>query len=671
MTERMRILSFNWHEPYLCLMARTGDEFDVVLPEKPDGTLRLWDERMRPLPSNITLLRAEDARTKAAEGYYDLAVYQNVKDLFSVQSDLLPFIMVFHNRFSTEAGLGGNPAETEDYRRRVEELTAPGLRVFISESKKKDWGFEGMVILPGIDVAEYGGYTGEQAGALVVGNLVKERDLMMGYSDQVALLNGIPHALVGLNPTIPGSRQSKSWDDLKNHYRSLRFYLNTTVNRYEDGYNLAMLEAMATGMPVVSTFNETSPLTDGLNGFISKDHTYLRRQMERLLQDKAFAEEMGKQGQACVRELFPIDRFAERWKEAFQHARSLRKEQTPPPPAETTRTLSVYPKGDKTIRIETILMNYVCYPATTAWYMERAFRQEYQVITAGGSIDQSVIEQWNLHKMTKEIKPQDIPTDYTNSAADVMQRLPQGVQPDIYLWLETGIGTFPPDIRSVKIPTACYLVDTHLHYEKHLDTAFQFDFVFLAQKEYVESFRKEGIRCFWLPLGCDPEIHGKQEKEKLHDIGFVGSVTKKDSRRYKLLEALSEQFNVHIERAFHEEMAGIFSASRIVFNESVNNDLNMRVFEALCSGSFLLTDHPRNAGMEELFQDGVHLGIYEEDKLLVEKAQWYLEHPGEREKIAAKGREEVLNHHTYRHRAKKMTEIIEEELRSILNIKEK
>ncbi len=191
-------------------MAKTGMHFDVVLPEKPDGSLRLWDEKMRPLPANITLLKAEDARNKVAEGYYDLAVYQNIKDLISIRSGTLPFILVFHNRFSTEAALGGNPAEMEEYRKRVEELTAPGLRVFISESKKSDWGFEGSVILPGIDCSEYGGYTGEQAGGLVVGNLVKERGLMMGFTDQVALLNGIPHALVGLNPNIPGSRPSRS-----------------------------------------------------------------------------------------------------------------------------------------------------------------------------------------------------------------------------------------------------------------------------------------------------------------------------------------------------------------------------------------------------------------------------------------------------------------------------
>jgi spore maturation protein CgeB len=58
-------------------------------------------------------------------------------------------------------------------------------------------------------------------------------------------------------------------------------------------------------------------------------------------------------------------------------------------------------------------------------------------------------------------------------------------------------------------------------------------------------------------------------------------------------------------------MAETYSASRIVFNRSIRDDLNMRVFEALACGSMLLTNAlPPESGQEELFVDGTHLATY-------------------------------------------------------------
>ena len=126
--------------------------------------------------------------------------------------------------------------------------------------------------------------------------------------------------------------------------------------------------------------------------------------------------------------------------------------------------------------------------------------------------------------------------------------------------------------------------------------------------------------------------------------------------------------------AYFQDMARIFSASKIVFNRSVLNDLNMRVFEALASGSLLITnvlvsndpgdnDLAGNGlagnclagnGQAELFRDGVHLVTYRASEDLLEKVRYYLEHDEERERIAAAGRAEVLAKHTYRHRMEEM-----------------
>ena len=651
----LKILSFNWHEPYLCLLSRIGHEFLIVEPELAPGTFRRWDENMRPLPENARCLSPDEARRLLEENAIDLVISHNVKDLVFVHEFPLPKIHVFHNRLTTEIALSDTPVDRKEYLNKLRPLLEGVSRVFISQSKKDDWGLEGEVILPGLDIADYGGYTGEQEGVLRVGNLLRERDLMMGFEAGQKLLAGFPAVTLGMNPTLPGARLSQGFADLLAHYRELRVYLNCTVDGYEDGYNLSMLEAMAAGMPVVSTFNHSSPIEDGVNGYISKDIDTLRSGIETLLHDPRRAREMGARARETVREKFGMHAYLTSWLKVVQDTVvrflegagiSLKQDRRP-----------FYEKPRKNI-----LLNYVSYPATTAFYLERALRKHHNVITCGPMITPEIIRQWNLEALPREVTPQDIPATDGAALATLCESLPQGWQPDLFLWVETGLGTPPPDLAEHSIPKACYLIDTHIHLEKHKQIARNFDFVFLAQNGYIDVFKESGIEnVTWLPLACDPEIHGPgKECKKTHDVGFVGSVTETHTRRVELLSAIGKNFKLCRERKFLEEMAQVHARSRIVFNNAVNHDLNMRVFEALASGSLLVTDAA--CGLDELFEDRKHFVRYE-DATLIETIRYYIEHPEERERIAAAGRKEVLARHTYEHRARFLLEMLDAHFR--------
>jgi glycosyltransferase involved in cell wall biosynthesis len=76
--------------------------------------------------------------------------------------------------------------------------------------------------------------------------------------------------LIGENRDLHYSRRASSWEDLKEQYRSFRIYLHTSVYPYEDGFNLALLEAMASGMPVATMKNPSSPIVDGVGGWWQK-----------------------------------------------------------------------------------------------------------------------------------------------------------------------------------------------------------------------------------------------------------------------------------------------------------------------------------------------------------------------------------------------------------------
>ncbi len=149
----------------------------------------------------------------------------------------------------------------------------------------------------------------------------------------------------------------------------------------------------------------------------------------------------------------------------------------------------------------------------------------------------------------------------------------------------------------------------------------------------------------------------------VYDVGFVGSITPSHTRRKRLLDQIGRHFSLHCDRKFMNEMAEIFSQSKIVFNEAINRDLNMRVFEALCSGSLLVTDSAPGSGLEEFFQDNEHLVIFKEENL-IERIQFYLEHPEERLEIARKGQAEVLARHTYDHRAKFLLDTLDDHFKA-------
>ena len=316
----LKILSYNWHEPYLCLLSKIGHTFLIIEPEISEGNYRRWDKNMRPVPDNVILVSEKEAISQLDEGAIDLVIAHNIKDLVNIYEYSLPKIIVFHNKLSTEIKLGNNKVNREDYLNKINPLLVNVKKVFISENKRHDWGMTGDVILPGLDVNDYGGYRGDLSSVLRVGNLIKERDLMMGFTTSEAILSGFPSVTLGLNPNILGARLSSGFDDLLEQYRSLRVYLHTTSNDYEDGYNLSLLEAMAVGMPVISISNKTSPITNGINGYISNNIQYLRTCAVSLLDDRNLANSLGQKARETVREKFSQIKFLQLWAQSIEAA---------------------------------------------------------------------------------------------------------------------------------------------------------------------------------------------------------------------------------------------------------------------------------------------------------------------------------------------------------------
>jgi len=153
-----------------------------------------------------------------------------------------------------------------------------------------------------------------------------------------------------------------------------------------------------------------------------------------------------------------------------------------------------------------------------------------------------------------------------------------------------------------------------------------------------------------------------------------------DLRCYTL-KAISKKYKLTIfGKAFRKRMSGVpihrfqsIRSQRNVFNSSLinldlpfinsslpeyrnMNHLKNRFFEIPACKSFMLSG--RSSEAENIFQDGIHCVYYDNLDDLLDKIDYYLNHPQEMEEIRERGYREAIGKNTYYHRFKKMFKII-------------
>ena len=201
--------------------------------------------------------------------------------------------------------------------------------------------------------------------------------------------------------------------------------------------------------------------------------------------------------------------------------------------------------------------------------------------------------------------------------------------------------------------------------DSHIEVGFRQQIVKEGNFDTVSVVHSQGLSVdwgrddvYWLPVACDPSIHYVGAREKRFDgcsiMNFHNNLA---GPRVQALDGFFRGCEGPIffgNRIFHE-VSEKYAESRLVFNRSINGDANMRVFEALCSGSCLVTDRVPDMAKLGLI-DGVHFAGFNGPGDVEELVRHLLAHPEEREAIAAAGRAEVLARHTYADRMKLLLE---------------
>jgi glycosyltransferase involved in cell wall biosynthesis len=316
-----RILVLNCHEAWVHQLRLLGKPLDIVVG-LPGRHIRGWDETIRPVPERSRLISLQEAA--ATPEPYDCIITHNLSDLLDTKNLPGPRILVIH--LMLEGMILEQQAQTrvEDYRRAVKEYTerARVHVVAVSAAKRNSWGFAKNIVPLTADPEEYLPWTGDLASGLRVSNFILRRGRTLLWDFHNLAFAGLPVTLVGHNPEIPGVRASWRWTELKEILRRHRFFVHTAEPRLEDGYNMATLEAMAAGLPVLGNRHPSSPVIHGVNGFLSDDPVELNALARGLLADRELAGEMGRAARQTVLEQFSGEAFRASMLEAIRTAQA-------------------------------------------------------------------------------------------------------------------------------------------------------------------------------------------------------------------------------------------------------------------------------------------------------------------------------------------------------------
>lgn len=319
-TNNKTLLVFNCHEAWVYQLGVLDFNLDIIVGLKGRRQLT-WDERIRPVPYKSRLITLSEA-LESKTNYYCIITH-NITDLLDVKHRAEPKINVLHINVETRALEEKSGISSEKMRGVLHEYLEliGGHAVAVTMSKGESWGFAEDVVNNSSNPDDYLPYSGHLASGLRIVNLIGARKKYLLWDFQEIAFRGIPVHIVGHNPGMPGVEASKNWYNLKEIFQSHRFYIHTADPRYEDGFNMASLEAMAAGMPILGNRHPTSPIEHGKSGFLSDDPHELRKYARLLLEDRDLAVKMGREAQQIVLERFSTIRFKEAFLKSIETAR--------------------------------------------------------------------------------------------------------------------------------------------------------------------------------------------------------------------------------------------------------------------------------------------------------------------------------------------------------------
>ena len=318
-----RLLVFNCHEAWVYQLTSLDYDLDIAVG-LPGRHILGWDYHTRPLPPGARTLAYQDAL--ASSQRYTCLICHNPSDLMDIKHRPEPRILVLH--LPVEARLvEEKSALTAEQAKSLltHYIKITGAHVVgVTPMKGRSWGHSEDIIPFGIDANEYLPYLGHKVAGIRISNFVTRRRTFLNWDFHEKAFAGLPVTLIGHNPDIPHVYPSQNWDHLKQQLQSHRFYIHTADPVLEDGYNMAMVEAMAAGLPILGNTHPSTIIKHGINGFISNSPAELKSYAQRLLTDRPLAVALGRAARETAQQRFSLPAFKTAFEKAIETAQLKR-----------------------------------------------------------------------------------------------------------------------------------------------------------------------------------------------------------------------------------------------------------------------------------------------------------------------------------------------------------
>jgi len=234
--------------------------------------------------------------------------------------------------------------------------------------------------------------------------------------------------------------------------------------------------------------------------------------------------------------------------------------------------------------------------------------------------------------------------------------------------------------KNNSIPTVFWNKEDPKHFERFINVAQLFDYVFTTDYNSIEKYKEilKHERIYVLPFAAQPRIHNPimNDIERIGKVAFAGTWYGDHQIRKKNADIILKpalNYDLHIydrnsdknlsaykypieyrknikSRVSYKKVVKLYKQYDVFLNiNSVNNSPTMfsrRVFELLACGKSVISSY--SLGIETMFPNIVYLSNSPEETII--HLENLLNNKDLRDRSSLLGLREVLNKHTYRHR---------------------
>ncbi|NCC26477.1 MAG: glycosyltransferase family 1 protein, partial [Deltaproteobacteria bacterium] len=220
-----------------------------------------------------------------------------------------------------------------------------------------------------------------------------------------------------------------------------------------------------------------------------------------------------------------------------------------------------------------------------------------------------------------------------------------------------GVRVILQGLDELLCPTIFWALDPHQNSHWQTPYARLFDLVCSTQRRWAEHFQAHGTASTAWLTWSGFEAPFVPWPERGQNLAFVGVVNDHRPIRRNMCAYLHKDFGLEPSQGVSwGRMREIYAQARIVPNESIFGEVNMRLFEAASCGCAVV-GQTIDEDVEELFEPGREMLVFDHVLELRECVNWLLKHPIEGEKLGRRAKERVQAEHLPRHRASRLLEL--------------